>query len=404
MRSFLFPWCLTVVVFAHGIGPIVAQGAEPTPVAIPPDSAPAQAAQDPVSAPVQAVPSTDAKSAANHQLGTLLVDGTKVRCWPTGHSPCFEESFVKGTVLGVGRSDAGFRQVLLPLGPVGFVFKKFAGEMVGGKVQTTGKAVAFRYRPKSSEPPITSLPEHTELWVLGEQDDWWRVRNPNAECWLPETDVQVFDQAPATMTKAFAELQKTQLAEVQGYTAAIELRKVEVRLETERQKSLLLLQDQLGAELQKPVPEQALETVSKAAAEFLATLPETSVARPGTIELQKRIGQQKWVVEATAVRDQVPMPIKDLPTLRVDVRDPLERFQAVGFLRWERGLGGPGKYIVEKGGQRLLVVTCDSGRYELDLFKDKEVGMIGSRRRPSADSLRVIDVEKIEILAVPQVR
>lgn len=379
----------------------IAQGTTPAPTPAPATPPAAEAApQQPVTpAPQQPAPSTETKApASGNALGTVLVDG-KVRCWPTGHSPTYDDTFVKGATVGIGRSEGGFRQVLLPLGPAGYVHKKFTGEMKDGKVATKGKAVAFRYRPKSGEPPVTSLSEGAELWVLGEQDEWWRVRNVAAECWLPEADVQVFDQPPETMTKAFAELQKTQMAEVQTYLAVIEKRKEDARLELERQKSLLSLQEQLSAELKKPAGQQSLDSVQKSVAEFLAQLPENSVARPGTVELQKRISTQKWVAEATAVRDATPVPVKDLPQPRQEVADPLERFQAVGFLRWEKGLTGPGNYVIEKGGQRLYLATCTSGRYDLALFVGKEVGMIGSRRRPSSDSLRVIDVEKIEVLA-----
>ena len=93
-----------------------------------------------------------------------------------------------------------------------------------------------------------------------------------------------------------------------------------------------------------------------------------------------------------------PLPSK--PTLAtIEGVGPEIAEQAVGFLRWEKGLVGPGKFVVEKGGRRLYIVTCDSGRYELGVFVDCEVGLIGSRRRPATESLRVLDVEKLEVLS-----
>ena len=41
------------------------------------------------------------------------------------------------------------------------------------------------------------------------------------------------------------------------------------------------------------------------------------------------------------------MPPADLQLPPAEARDPLERFQAVGFLRWEKVLSGPGRYVVE---------------------------------------------------------
>jgi hypothetical protein len=339
----------------------------------------------------------DAAKAGQMALGTLLTDGGKVRCWPTDHSPAYEDSFAKGAVVGIGRSESGFRQVVLPLGPAGYVHKKYASEAKDGKIATKGKAVAFRYRPKADEPPVKTLADGTELFVLGELDNWWRVRNPAIECWLPEADVQAFENPPDTMVKAWAELQKTQNGEVQAWLAGVEKKKEEARLDNERSQQLLALQEQFGKELEKPLGQQGLDALALATDELLQGLAETSAVRPGATALKERIARQKWVVEATAVRDAVPVPVKDLPQTTPDVRDPLERFQAVGFLRWDKPLVGPGQFVVEKGGQRMYVVTCNSGRYDLPLFVDREVGLIGSRRH--TEGLRVLDVERIEVLA-----
>ena len=46
----------------------------------------------------------------------------------------------------------------------------------------------------------------------------------------------------------------------------------------------------------------------------------------------------------------------------------------------------------------MFDVTCQSGRYDLSLFVDCEVGLIGASRRPATDSLRVLEVEKVEVL------
>jgi hypothetical protein len=414
---------------------VPAQGTQPAPAGDPPPAVrqvPQPAAADQaaeVQAPDARAP--DAKAAARGEgeaakagkmaLGTLLADG-KVRCWPTDISPTYEDAFAKGTVVGVGRSEGGFRQVVLPLGPAGYVHKKYAsepkdggpkdgaakdgaakdgkvadGKIVNGKIVTRGKAVAFRYRPKADEPPVKTLTEGTELFVLGEQDNWWRVRNPAIECWLPEADVQAFENPPETMAKAWAELQKTQGGEVQAWVAAVEKKKEEARLDDERSQQLLALQEQFGKELEKPLGQQGLDALAVATEELLQGLPENSAVRPGATTLKERIARQKWVVEATAVRDAVPVPIKDLPQPTPDVRDPLERFQAVGFLRWEKPLAGPGQFVIEKGGARMYVVTCNSGRYDLPLFVDREVGLIGSRRH--TEGLRVLDVERIEVLA-----
>ncbi len=82
-------------------------------------------------------------------------------------------------------------------------------------------------------------------------------------------------------------------------------------------------------------------------------------------------------------------------------KDELGRFQAIGWLRYERRLVGPGTFYLEKGGRRLNVVTCSTNRYDLALFVDREVGLIGPRRRPATETLSQLDVEKLEVLGTP---
>ncbi|GAB4155905.1 MAG: hypothetical protein Fur0037_24260 [Planctomycetota bacterium] len=88
------------------------------------------------------------------------------------------------------------------------------------------------------------------------------------------------------------------------------------------------------------------------------------------------------------------------PICRGIMLPSVEFAHAVGWLRWERGLAGPGRYVVEKGGRDLFVVTCSSDRYDLSLFVNREVALIGPRRRPDADALRLLDVEKLEVLSL----
>ncbi len=333
-------------------------------------------------------------------MATVLVDGAKLRCWAGPNSPVYDDVFAKDAVVKVGRSEGGFREVLLPIGPFGYVHKNFTGAMQDGIVTSKGKGVAFRYRPRSGEAPVTSMPDGTKLSVVGTKEDWWCVRYPGIVGWLPEAELQVFPQPPETMVKAHAEFEKLQRGQVTAYLDGIQAAVAAQQLADSRRKAMVELQDRFTKELQKAPKEQALDPIATAADALLADVGTDVDLKASVQELQRRIGAQKWVVEATMVRDDQPVPPKDLvqppPGL---VADPLDRFQSVGFLRWEKGLTGPGNYVVEKGGQRLYFVSCNSGRYDLSLFVDCEVGLVGARRRPTTDSLRVLDVEKIEVLA-----
>lgn len=373
-----------MLVFGTGVS--LAQEGGAAPAATPP------AVQQPA-APVGA-------AAVDGALATVLVDGAKLRCWPTANSPVYEDPIHKDAVLRVGRSEAGFREVLLPIGPQGYVHKNFTGDMQEGVVATKGKGVAFRYRPRSGEAPVTSLPEGSKLSVIGVKDDWWCVRHAGVVGWLPEAEVQVFAKPPETMQRAHAEFETLQRGQVTAYLDGIKQAEAARQLADARRKSLGELQDRFAAELRKAPNEQALDPIAQAADALMQQAGDDQDLKGTVQELQRRIGAQKWVVEATAVRDAQPVPAKDVATVPAGhVADPFDRFQSVGFLRWEKGLTGPGNYVIEKGSQRQYLVTCNSGRYDLGLFVDCEVGIVGSRRRPTSDSLRVLDVEKIEVLA-----
>jgi hypothetical protein len=136
--------------------------------------------------------------------------------------------------------------------------------------------------------------------------------------------------------------------------------------------------------------------------EFGAAIAADSPLQDNLKTLQKNIVERKWVAEAMLVANEPVPAAKDVLPVQTEVRDPLERFDAIGWLRWQRGITGPGQYVIEKGGQTLYVVTCRSNRYELGLFVDREIGLVGPRRRPGVESLRVLDVEKIEVLGLPR--
>jgi hypothetical protein len=346
-----------------------------------------------------AAPAPAAAVTTGVAYGQILVDGAKVRCWQTANSPLFEDVLAKGNVVQVGRSDSGFRAIILPLGPRGYVSKKFAGEPVDGTVKTKGKAVSFRFRPKAEGAPVATLREGTELTVVGELDDWWCVRCGAVEAWLPEAEIQVSQATSDPLTAGWAELQKTHLGEAAAWQQAVTAAREKQKRAEEHARLAGELQERLRAELAKPMAAQQLAPIAESCRQLHAKLDADSPTRAVVENLEKRIATQQWIGEATAVRDAEPQPPKDLPQLPPgEVKDSLERFQAIGWLRYEKNLAGFGQYIIEKGGQTQYVLTCSSGRYDLALFVDREVGLLGPRRRPATESMRILDIEKIEVL------
>jgi hypothetical protein len=350
---------------------------------------PAVASPAPAAAP--------AAVAVGTTFGKIVVDSALLRCWPgaVAAPPVFEETLQKDQVVAVGRSENGFRAVLLPLGPLGYVSKKFAEASPEGRVKTKGAKVSFRFRPRSSEPPVSQLPDATVLQVLGEQDDWYRVRVPGVEAWVAEAEVQIATTADPAMATAYAEWQSKQEAEVKARLDQIAAQLARQAQDQTDLAAVQLVQDAFTAELKKPLPEQHYAPLNEALEKLLTTLAPESAGRAGIDALKKRIEKQLFVVEATAVIDSKAPAIEQAPPEKVD---QLERFQSIGWLRYERRLAQQGIYYLEKGGQRQYVLSCNTGRYDLSLFVGREVGVMGPRRRPATESLSVLDVERLEVL------
>ncbi len=367
-------------------------------------------AQDPGASP-PVPPATPAQDPAQPTtppvLGTVLVEAAKVRCFAGDLSPSFEDTLPKGAVVGAGRTEGAFRQVILPLGPVGYVSKKFTTAPQDGVVKAQGR-VSFRYRPKTNEAPTANLADGAELQVIGEHEDWWRVRSASVEAWLPQAELQVFDAPTETMQLAYAELARVQRDEGAAWLRKIAEAEAAAKLAAEQATKLGELQQSLRQIQPDPVtgavPAAAFESIEQELAALAAALAADSPLRAGVQALQQSITDRKWVAEATAARDATPKPATDVPEVKPEVRDPMERFDAVGWLRYHSQLGRPGYYTIQKGGQVLYHVTCQSQRYDLALFLDKEVGLIGPRRRPGSDSLRVLDIDRVEVLGTGPAR
>lgn len=336
---------------------------------------------------------------ATQGLATVLPASTKLRCFASPLGAQFDDTLAKGTVVAVGRSDNGYRQVLLPLGPAGYVHKDFATAPEQGKVKSKGTLVSFRYRPKAGEPPTAQLDDGTELVVVGELPEWWRVRCKTIDCWLPDAELEVAATATPELQAAHAAHVAAAEQEPQEWLAAQQRQLEQQQREAEAKAALQAVGKALAAELEKPVPEQDYAPIEQQLGELRQQLPEGSPLLPDLAVVEKRIKERKWVVEAMAAAKAEPQPLKDPPQVAPEVHDPLEAFHAIGWLRWERGLTGPGRFLVEQGGRPLYVVTCNSARYDLAMFVNCEVALIGPRRRPELESLRVLDAEKIEVLS-----
>jgi hypothetical protein len=321
-----------------------------------------------------------------------------VRCYATARSPLFLDTLEEGDVVQVGPAAGGFRPVILPLGPTGFVSKRYSTEPAEGLVKSKGKEVSFRYRvPKSAEVPVDRLADGVALHVLGEEADWWKVRSPATVAYVDEKDVAVL--AGGDIAAAEAALKKTAERRQGEWTAALgayESARVAAVAAAERKTKLDEIQQRFAGERSKPVEAQDYAPLQSDLAALEPTLPAGSDDLARCEIMKKELSRQAAVAEV--LRHQGDQPVRQ--ALNPEVRTPVDllgqRATAIGWLR-QRGGSGPG-FAIERGGVVQFLVGCSSGRYDLTAFVGNELAISGSTDRPSRESIRVLDATKIEVL------
>ena len=346
---------------------------------------------------VTAEPKAPTAQKAAPVFGKVVGEEVAVRCWASAVAtpPKYEDVLKKGQVVQLGSSENGFRAVVLPLGPIGYVSERFTKQAEDGTATSKGVKVAFRYRPRTSEAPVAQMPEGTVLRVLSTEDGWCRVRVASMEAWVAEADVEVVASDPAVLA-AHAEFAKIAEAEVQARLdkiAAEQKQKEQDRVDMEAVK---LVEAAFIKEMAKPVEEQSYHALKGALGKVTEDLAEGGAAIAACAALKKRMETQQWIVDATATSREKP-PVTEV-VVKKPAKDRLQRFESIGWLRYESRLAGPGVYYIEKGGRRQHMLTCNTGRFDLSLYVGREVGVIGPRRNPIAETLSVLDVERVEVL------
>ena len=84
------------------------------------------------------------------------------------------------------------------------------------------------------------------------------------------------------------------------------------------------------------------------------------------------------------------------------IPDPLASYDASGWLEYHPRNELGRRFSVQKGEQILFWVNCSSGRYDLSLFVGAEIGIRGPDHRPAAESLRMLDAQRIQVLSAPR--
>ncbi len=339
---------------------------------------------------------TEGEATAEVSYLRIAASGTALRCFPTEQSPLYQETLAEGDVVratGVERND--FLEVELPLGVLGWVHSRFASVGADGVVRSSGRGVSFRYRPQSGEAATTQVEDGTEFRLVATEGDWLQVRYPGRSAWIGKASGVALD-APAGES-AWNDLAARQAAVVEATArqraAAVEAAAVltAARDEFEVVRSATdtaLAEAQTVADCERPIA--ALTT-------YRDGLEEDHPLRGEVDALLAQANRKREILELRAKITAEPQPIEPADLGTRAVGDPLSDY-ATGWLHVRSPLIGDTTVVLEKGEQVLFELTCDSGRYELDLFDGMEVAVRGAAERPDPGRQRALEVGRIEVI------
>jgi SH3-like domain-containing protein len=386
-------------------GTCFAQQSDPAEDETKPDARPAEASADgaaetPADGGVRAA--EPAERAVPTELRRIARDGLGMRCFGTEQSPVYGEVLERGTVVEPVEELGEFTRIRLPEGPIGFVHSDFATEPdLDGMVRSKGSKVSFRYRPRSDEAPVLRLEQDTRLAIVGraeDRDEWWRVRCVDAPIWVKTSDLQPIEDYTAA-SEAWRELGRKMQAETRQWAKEKAMREAAEAAAEARREQFEALRQRVVDEAKKAYEQQDFR-------ELLAELDAYSDGLAADAPEREAVGHLREEVQHMDDRRRAALFVKtaEPPAAeRVEVReqtprDPLREFDAVGWVVVRKKLGGPVQVSLEKGGSVRFYLESTSGRYDLTQFEGLEIAVAGPTHRPHLQSVRTLDVERIEVV------
>lgn len=358
------------------------------------------AAQDPAT-PATPAPATPAAA----RYARVVIDQQPVRCFASEVSPVFLDKLAKDAVVQAGTEENGYVLVSLPLGVTGYVHKKYGSAPdAAGFIKAVGKRVSFRYRPRSNEAPAQMLDDGTPLHFMGEEGEWYLVRNPRASGYVPVGAV-AFDVDEAAAKEQWGKYEVARRGEWEKLTqdrvaaAAAEAAAKRLRADLQELVGRFKTESDKGPQEQKRTSFQAIEASLK---DLTAKIPAGSSEALTANGLQEELRKQFVMLDAQAlVKETPPPPRPGEQIVKPATEDPLARYDLVGWVRVVSSPLPSRTVRVVRGGRVLGYLTCSSGRYDLSMFENVEVGVLGPKEAAS-DGTWLLDVQRLDVLNVAQ--
>ncbi len=330
--------------------------------------------------------------------------------------PVVEARLPKGTLLWMlAKEDGtGFSRVSVLGGFRGYVFAKYCRPDGEGNVEVIGDRLAFRAKPSTKGWPIDKLRRGTRLPLLSREGDWYLVlSNPEVGALVPDSTIQ---KLAAIRVKPGGELASfaagsdhLKRAEKQYEVRQASWRAVREKsiASAKRQRSIAGVQQEISDLRARIRQEKERDDPAKMDLDSITPLLDLVREHAKAIEpadpvlvgsLATVAAEFKWLhtilagYRAMQVAPKTPQPVAARPASAKK-----RGFDQSGWVRYRPG--GYSSFQLVKGGEVMCFLVCSSLRYNLKDYVGCELGVKGKVGPRSGADFKVLDVERIRVLA-----
>jgi hypothetical protein len=304
-----------------------------------------------------------------------------------------------------------------------------------GTVETMEDGVNLRPEPRSDARvvPVARAKKGQVFVSIGRQKDWVQIVVPSdVHGFVLSSEITITADDPAKHESDLAEARKWVEDSKQKAIAADKARKAEEERRAAEEKkrreeqmkemaardkcrqamdllkglanadararaeALLAEATQIGKELSPKVAEVVASDVERA---------RERMEHIAFVEREKKSEEDRTEAERKEKLKAAEERQKRLEESFEKFRDPEPvdafgaRFSGMGWVRREMFTPQGRLFFIEKGGKLQFFLKCDSGRYRLESFLGREVGVLGRIKSIEGYPARVIEVDQVELLS-----
>ncbi|MBI3817556.1 MAG: SH3 domain-containing protein [Planctomycetes bacterium] len=304
-----------------------------------------------------------------------------------------------------------------------------------GTVETIQDGVNLRPMPKSDarNTPIALIRKGQIYTIVQRDKDWVQVVVPSEiHGFVLASEVTITEDAPAkheteiAAAREWVNILKEKAVKAEAARKAEDLkREEEERKHREEMARESACREKLrqGQELLKGLADEGAraraESYFKSTEELAKDLPPKTVESIAAeiqrgreriqhltfVETERRSTEDAMKKEREEKLKEAQDRQKRLEDSYSKIKDPAPvdafgaRFSGMGWMRRETGLAHGRVFMIERGGKLQFYASCPTGRYNLDDFVGREVGLLGKVKQVEGYPARMIEIDQIEILS-----